>query len=79
VFQALNPNPSCLPGQIAFTRHYRIWYSYNNDPLAQLRHRSSQHEGVASLEMHFDESRHQLVGRYYTASNTSGDIDVQRA
>jgi hypothetical protein len=61
------------------TRRYRIWYSYNNEPKASVRHRSSQHEGVAYLELNYDEDQNRLVGRYYTARDTSGDIDVRRS
>ena len=35
-------------------RRFRLWYSYNNDPQAQHRHRSSPHEGVAFLDLDFD-------------------------
>lgn len=57
---------------------FRIWYSYNNDPIAQVRHRSTEHEGVAFLDVHWDEDRNRLQGRYYTARPTTGDIDVRR-
>lgn len=61
------------------TRRFRIWYSYNNDPRAQVRHRSSPHEGVAYLELNFDSNPNRLTGRYYTARKTTGDIEVERA
>lgn len=60
------------------TRRYRIWYSYNNEPLAHVRDRSAQHDGVAYLELHYDEDKNRLVGTYYTARKTTGDIDVRR-
>lgn len=60
------------------TRRFRIWYSYNNDPQAQFQKRSSPHEGVAFLDLDYDENPHRLTGRYYTARKTTGDIDVQR-
>jgi hypothetical protein len=61
------------------TSRFRIWYSYNNDPQAQYQHRSSPHEGVAFLELDADNDMSRLVGRYYTARRTTGDIDVVRA
>lgn len=60
------------------TGHFRIWYSYNNDPQAQVRHRSSKHEGVAYLELDYDTDRNRLTGRYYTDRRTTGDLDVRR-
>jgi hypothetical protein len=57
---------------------FRIWYSYNNDPIAQVRHRSTEHEGVAFLDLHWDEDRNRLRGRYYTARPTTGSIDIKR-
>lgn len=60
------------------THRYRIWYSYNNDPKAQVQHRSSPHEGVAFLELDLDVDPHRLAGRYYTARKTTGDIEVSR-
>lgn len=59
-------------------RRYRIWYSYNNDPKAQFQHRSSQHEGVAYLDLDWDADRNRLTGTYYTARKTTGDMDLQR-
>lgn len=56
---------------------YRVWYSYNNEPEARFRNRSSPHEGVCFLE--FETSApDRLTGRYYTARKTTGDIDVRR-
>ncbi len=60
-------------------RKYRVWYSYNNDPKAQVRHKSSPHEGVAFLEMDWDASKDQIEGRYYTARRTTGDMNFSRA
>jgi hypothetical protein len=58
--------------------HFKVWYSYNNDPKAQHQHRSSPHEGVAFLELDLDADQHRLTGSYYTARKTTGDIDVRR-
>jgi hypothetical protein len=58
--------------------HFKIWYSYNNEPLAQHQHRSSPHEGVAFLELDLDVDPSRLMGRYYTARKTTGDIDVRK-
>jgi len=60
------------------TGRFRIWYSYNNDPQAQIRHRSSPHEGISFLECEFDVDHDRLTGRYYTDRRTTGDIDVRR-
>lgn len=60
------------------THCYRIWYSYSNEPRAQVRHRSAPHEGVAFLELDFDDDPTCLTGRYYTARKTTGDISVKR-
>jgi len=61
------------------THRFRIWYSYNNDPVAQVRRRSSPHEGVAFLELDHDADPNRLTGRYYTARKTTGDLDVRQA
>jgi hypothetical protein len=57
---------------------FRFWYSYDNNPRAQYRHRSARHEGVAWLELDIDTDPERLVGCYYTDRKTSGDIDVRR-
>jgi SMODS-associating 2TM, beta-strand rich effector domain len=57
---------------------FRFWYSYDNNPRAQYRHRSARHEGVAWLELDIDTDPERLVGYYYTDRRTSGDIDVRR-
>jgi|SRR5215472_15730217 len=57
---------------------FRFWYSYDNNPRAQYRHRSARHEGVAWLEVDIDTDPERLVGYYYTDRKTSGDIDVRR-
>ena len=57
---------------------FRFWYSYDNNPRAQYRHRSARHEGVAWLELDIDTDPERLVGDYYTDRRTSGDIDVRR-
>jgi hypothetical protein len=57
---------------------FRFWYSYDNNPRAQFRHRSARHEGVAWLELDLDTDPERLVGCYYTDRKTSGDIDVRR-
>jgi hypothetical protein len=57
---------------------FRFWYSYDNDPRGQHRHRSAPHEGVAWLELDIDTDPERLVGCYYTDRKTSGDIDVRR-
>jgi len=56
---------------------YRLWYSYNNDPDARFRDRSSPHEGVAFLEFETGLPG-QLKGTYYTARKTTGDIALAK-
>jgi len=68
----------CILERLPDIGRFRIWYSYNNDQLAQVRHRSSPHEGVAFLEFDPDVSSNSLTGRYYTARKTTGDIAVTR-
>ncbi len=57
---------------------FRFWYSYDNNPRAQYRHRSARHEGVAWLELDIDTDPERLVGCYYTDRKTSGDITTRR-
>ena len=67
----------CIMEPLRDVGKYRLWYSYNNDPLAQVQNRSSPHEGVAWLE--YDLSKpDQLRGRYFTARRTTGDMDLVR-
>jgi hypothetical protein len=68
----------CILERLADIGRFRIWYSYNNDPIARVRHRSSPHEGVAFLESDPDKGSDSLTGRYYTARKTTGDIEVTR-
>lgn len=68
----------CILERLPEIGRYRIWYSYNNDPIAQVRHRSSPHEGVAFLEIDPQADANRLSGRYYTARKTTGDIEVTR-
>ncbi|MGX9105215.1 Cap15 family cyclic dinucleotide receptor domain-containing protein, partial [Escherichia coli] len=62
----------CLLERLTDIGRFRVWYSYNNDPVAQVRHRSSPHEGVAFLEFDPDAGPDRLTGRYYTARKTTG-------
>ena len=68
----------CLLEPYPDAGRFRIWYSYNNDPKAQYRYRSSPHQGIAWLEMDYDGDPDHLVGMYYTERKTSGDLDVRR-
>jgi hypothetical protein len=56
----------CFLERFPETAQFRIWYSYNNDPKALVRHRSSPHEGVAYLELDGNAGPSHLTGRYYT-------------
>ena len=68
----------CFLERFPETRRFRIWYSYNNDPQARVRCRSSPHEGVAFLELDYETDLNRLTGRYYTARKTTGDLDLRR-
>lgn len=57
---------------------YRLWYSYDNRPIASVQHRSNRHEGVAWLEVSLADDPDKLSGQYFTARKTSGDIEVTR-
>lgn len=57
---------------------YRLWYSYDNRPVASVQHRSTPHEGVAWLEIALADDPNQLTGQYYTSRKTTGDIKVMR-
>jgi len=57
---------------------YRVWYSYDNRPKAEVSHRSARHEGVAWLELDIGEDRNRLVGQYFTDRRTTGDMDLRR-
>ena len=57
---------------------FRIWYSYDNQPKAEVAYRSSQHEGVAWLEMDIDDDDNRLAGQYYSSRRTAGDMTYTR-
>jgi hypothetical protein len=57
---------------------FRVWYSYDNRPRAEVAHRSWRHEGVAWLEMDIDADPSRLAGQYYTDRRTTGDVNVRR-
>lgn len=57
---------------------YRLWYSYDNRPQAEFHHRSTQHEGVAWLEISLVDAPDVLTGQYYTARRTNGDMTLTR-
>lgn len=58
---------------------YRLWYSYDNRPKAEVHFRSTQHEGVAWLEISLADAPDTLTGQYYTARRTNGDMTLRRA
>lgn len=68
----------CLLEAFPHAGRFRIWYSYDNAPRAQLRQRSCRHEGVAWLEVDHDADQNRLVGMYFTERGTRGDIDLRR-
>jgi hypothetical protein len=57
---------------------YRLWYSYDNRPKAEFHHRSTQHEGVAWLEISLADSPDRMTGQYFTERRTNGDITLTR-
>jgi hypothetical protein len=57
---------------------FRVWYSYDNQPKAEVAHRSARHEVVAWLEMDIDADQNRLAGQYYTSRRTTGDIALRR-
>lgn len=57
---------------------YRLWYAYSNKPKATVAHRSSNHDGVAWLELSLDDDPDELRGQYYTNRRTTGDITLRR-
>lgn len=57
---------------------YGLWYSYDNRPKAEFHHRSTQHEGVAWLEISLGDAPDILTGQYYTARRTNGDMTLTR-
>ena len=57
---------------------YRIWYSYDNQPMAHVARRSPRHEGVAWLEMDLELNSNRLAGQYFTDRQTTGNIELTR-
>lgn len=57
---------------------YRLWYSYSNKPKAAVSHRSSDHDGIAWLELSLSDDPDELRGQYFTSRKTSGDILLRR-
>jgi hypothetical protein len=57
---------------------FRVWYSYDNQPNAEVVYRSARHEGVAWLEMDIDAGPDRLAGQYYSSRRTSGDMEFRR-
>jgi hypothetical protein len=57
---------------------FRIWYSYDNQPNAEFAYRSTQHQGVAWLELDIDADPERLTGQYYTYRLTNGDMVLRR-
>ena len=58
-------------------RIYRIWYSYDNRPKAEVSYRSARNDGIAWLELDISEDRNRLFGQYFTDRRTTGDIDLR--
>jgi hypothetical protein len=57
---------------------YRLWFSYDNRPHANVSNVSPDHEGVCWLEMNLRLDRNHLKGQYYTSRSTSGNIQLKR-
>jgi SMODS-associating 2TM, beta-strand rich effector domain len=56
---------------------FRIWYSYDNQPRAEVSHRSAR-EGVGWLETDIDADPNRLAGQYYSSRRTTGDMIFSR-
>jgi hypothetical protein len=76
--ESMSYSTRCLLEADREAGRFRFWYSYDNTPRAEYRHRSARHEGVGWLELDIDTDPERLVGCYYTDRKTSGDIDVHR-
>ncbi|MGY4289035.1 hypothetical protein ACVWXO_008255 [Bradyrhizobium sp. LM2.7] len=57
---------------------YRLWYSYDNKPHANVSPYSPDHEGVCRLEMHIGLSDKKMSGQYYTGRSTAGNLLIER-
>lgn len=57
---------------------FRVWYSYTHEPRGLFRMQNPAHQGVAWLDLDFDQDPDVLEGRYFTARHTSGDIQLRR-
>lgn len=57
---------------------YRVFYSYEHQPMAAVRPRNPSHRGFAWLEMDIDADRNTLKGQYFTDRKTTGDIKLGR-
>jgi SMODS-associating 2TM, beta-strand rich effector domain len=57
---------------------FRVWYSYNNHPKAEVAFRSARHEGVGWLEMDVDSEPDRLAGQYHSDRRTTGDMTFRR-
>lgn len=82
IHSATNESPAhstrCILEADTEAERYRIWYSYNNHPNANVAHRSCRHEGVAWLEMDLGADKNLLRGQYFTDRKTTGDIQINR-
>jgi SMODS-associating 2TM, beta-strand rich effector domain len=56
---------------------FRVWYAYDNQPLARVSHRSGRHDGMAFLEANL-QAPDQLRGQYYTSRRSAGDLELTR-
>jgi hypothetical protein len=57
---------------------YRLWYSYDNRPHANVAALSPDHDGVCSLEMNLGLGRDIMRGQYYTSRSTAGNMELRR-
>ena len=68
----------CLAEADRKAKIFRIWYTYDNRPHAEVSHRSARHDGAAWLELNTEAGLQQLAGQYFTQRRTSGDIRISR-
>jgi fumarate reductase subunit D len=68
-----------FPYADAASDRYRLWFSYDNRPHANVSSGSPDHEGVCWLEMNLSLDRNKMKGQYYTSRSTSGNLQITRS
>jgi hypothetical protein len=76
--ESLSWSSRMFPHADVASDRYRIWFSYDNRPHANVSDVSPDHEGVCWLEMNLSLDRNTMRGQYYTSRSTSGNIQITR-